>query len=104
MGAELRLTGDRDLVRSCQELGEHSEAISRTYEQRAQACEQSVERLEQTSKEAAGEIRLLQDSHAELLMRISNVHNELRMESDLRSSCNSQLSAALEQMRNIVAQ
>lgn len=99
--ADSRIAGDK-------EANQRFEAMAVALEQRARVFEQAVE---QTALEAqaqaqlqASEARSRQENEQKLLMRLGDMHKELRMESDVRGGTDSRLSAGLEQLRTLVAQ
>jgi hypothetical protein len=78
----------------------HGQHHSRLHEKTAQMHEKTAQMHDQTQQRLTD----FDDEEADNKMRISDLQKELRMESELRSSGNSQLSAGLEQLRSLVAQ
>merc|ERR1719491_1335100 len=119
--ADLRAAGDQEVRQSHQDmakrleeaviaqtvhqsppdLAERLEATTQAYDQRAQDFERSIQKLDE---EAGSEARLRQETDNWLLMRLSDLQKEMRMESDMRNTTDLQLQSRLEQYRSLVAQ
>lgn len=99
--AELRVNGDQEVLQSFQVVSQRLEVTTRAYDQRAQEFEKLLQKVD---SEAGSETQLRQETDNWLLMRLTDLQKELRMESDVRNSADSQLQTGLEQIRSLVAQ